>query len=47
MNLHFCEVTASDWRAVTALNVAKEQQQFIESDAFFGLNHYMRKKELL
>lgn len=34
MNLHFSEVTKSNWRAVAALQVAKEQQQFIESNAF-------------
>ncbi|MEY8347027.1 GNAT family N-acetyltransferase [Bacillus cereus] len=34
MNLHICEVTANNWRSVAALNVTKEQQQFIESNAF-------------
>ncbi|PEZ03341.1 spermidine acetyltransferase [Bacillus sp. AFS018417] len=34
MNLHICEVTAHNWRSVAALNVAKEQQQFIESNVF-------------
>ncbi|HDR7799986.1 TPA: GNAT family N-acetyltransferase [Bacillus tropicus] len=34
MNLHICEVTANNWRSVAALNVAKDQQQFIESNAF-------------
>ncbi|KEK24957.1 GNAT family N-acetyltransferase [Bacillus gaemokensis] len=34
MNLHICEVTATNWRSVAALDVAKEQQQFIESNAF-------------
>ncbi|MDT3497134.1 GNAT family N-acetyltransferase, partial [Bacillus toyonensis] len=34
MNLHICEVTAKNWRSVAALNVAKDQQQFIESNAF-------------
>ncbi|QQN85518.1 GNAT family N-acetyltransferase [Bacillus toyonensis] len=34
MNLHICEVTAKNWRSVAALNVAKNQQQFIESNAF-------------
>ncbi|MFD3449681.1 GNAT family N-acetyltransferase [Microbacteriaceae bacterium 4G12] len=34
MNLHICEVTKANWRSVAALNVAKDQQQFIESNAF-------------
>ncbi|KFN01695.1 GNAT family N-acetyltransferase [Bacillus clarus] len=34
MNLHICEVTANNWRSVAALDVAKEQQYFIESNAF-------------
>ncbi len=34
MNLHICEVTAKNWRSVVALDVAKDQQQFIESNAF-------------
>ncbi|WP_144550959.1 GNAT family N-acetyltransferase [Bacillus mycoides] len=34
MNLHICEVTANNWRSVAALNITKEQQQFIESNAF-------------
>lgn len=34
MNLHICEVTAKNWRSVAALSVAKDQQQFIESNAF-------------
>ncbi|HEK9100462.1 GNAT family N-acetyltransferase [Bacillus pfraonensis] len=34
MNLHICEVTANNWRSVAALDVAKEQQHFIESNAF-------------
>jgi len=34
MNLHICEVTANNWRSVAALDVATEQQQFIESNAF-------------
>ncbi|MDP7992909.1 GNAT family N-acetyltransferase [Bacillus sp. MHSD_36] len=34
MTLHFCEVTEKNWRSVAALNVAKDQQQFIESNAF-------------
>ncbi|MGR3777970.1 GNAT family N-acetyltransferase [Bacillus paramycoides] len=34
MNLHICEVTANNWRSVAALSVTKEQQQFIESNAF-------------
>lgn len=34
MTLHICEVTAKNWRSVAALNVAKDQQQFIESNAF-------------
>ncbi|MDP7980948.1 GNAT family N-acetyltransferase [Bacillus sp. WLY-B-L8] len=34
MNLHICEVTASNWRSVAALDVAEEQRQFIESNAF-------------
>lgn len=34
MNLHFSEVTPDNWREVAALEVAKDQQQFIESNAF-------------
>ncbi|KLA29681.1 MULTISPECIES: GNAT family N-acetyltransferase [Bacillus cereus group] len=34
MTLHICEVTEKNWRSVAALNVAKDQQQFIESNAF-------------
>ncbi|MEC2554166.1 GNAT family N-acetyltransferase [Bacillus tropicus] len=34
MTLHICEVTEKNWRSVAALNVAKNQQQFIESNAF-------------
>ncbi|MED0970941.1 GNAT family N-acetyltransferase [Bacillus paramycoides] len=34
MNLHICEVAANNWRSVAALSVTKEQQQFIESNAF-------------
>ncbi|WP_342719131.1 GNAT family N-acetyltransferase [Bacillus paramycoides] len=34
MTLHICEVTETNWRSVAALNVAKDQQQFIESNAF-------------
>lgn len=34
MTLHFCEVTEKNWRSVAALNVAKDQQQFIESNTF-------------
>lgn len=34
MTLHICEVTEQNWRSVAALNVAKDQQQFIESNAF-------------
>ncbi|MBY0597910.1 GNAT family N-acetyltransferase [Bacillus bingmayongensis] len=34
MNLHICEVTANNWRSVAALDVATEQQQFIESNTF-------------
>lgn len=34
MNLHVCEVTTSNWRSIAALHVAKEQEQFIESNAF-------------
>ncbi|MFJ7736358.1 GNAT family N-acetyltransferase [Lysinibacillus sp. NPDC097287] len=34
MNLHFCEVTPNNWRAVAALEVAQDQQEFIESNAF-------------
>lgn len=34
MTLHICEVTEKNWRWVAALNVAKDQQQFIESNAF-------------
>ncbi len=34
MTLHICEVTEKNWRSVSALNVAKDQQQFIESNAF-------------
>lgn len=34
MSLHFCEVTTENWRAVAALSVSKEQQSFIESNAF-------------
>ncbi|UHA75820.1 GNAT family N-acetyltransferase [Paenibacillus sp. 481] len=34
MSLHLCEVTAANWRAVAALQVAEEQSSFIESNAF-------------
>lgn len=34
MNLHLCEVTPSNWRAVATLEVSPNQQQFIESNAF-------------
>ncbi|KOS68783.1 spermidine acetyltransferase [Lysinibacillus contaminans] len=34
MNLHICEVTPSNWRAVAALEVSPNQQQFIESNAY-------------
>ncbi|WIG23861.1 GNAT family N-acetyltransferase [Bacillus sp. SW7] len=34
MTLHICEVTEKNWRSVAALNVTKDQQQFIESNAF-------------
>lgn len=34
MNLHICEVTTSNWRSIAALNVAKDQEPFIESNAF-------------
>ncbi|MFJ7953517.1 GNAT family N-acetyltransferase [Lysinibacillus sp. NPDC096418] len=34
MNLHFSEVTPANWRAVAALEVAQDQQPFIESNAF-------------
>jgi len=34
MTLHIREVTEKNWRSVAALNVAKDQQQFIESNSF-------------
>ncbi|PHA36651.1 GNAT family N-acetyltransferase [Bacillus wiedmannii] len=34
MTLHIREVTEKNWRSVAALNVAKNQQQFIESNSF-------------
>ncbi|MGU3353284.1 GNAT family N-acetyltransferase [Bacillus sp. M5A3_1b] len=34
MTLHIREVTEKNWRSLAALNVAKDQQQFIESNSF-------------
>ena len=44
MNLHFCEVTPDNWRAVAALEVAQGQQQFIESNAFSLAESLYEKK---
>ncbi|MEG0260616.1 MAG: GNAT family N-acetyltransferase [Lysinibacillus sp.] len=44
MNLHFCEVTSDNWRAVAALEVAEDQRRFIESNAFSVAESMYEKK---